>query len=196
MYALCKTVSIFILQKQLVLTSVYRNHADAVFHRIRALTVYLLMNDNNVLYIRIVHIDAVHKKQRRVGISRIIHNHLRRQHGFIEISKIFIDMSQFNLVHNKPFDCNAVALFQVRVFILVADDIGIQKRVPLIVQAALICKVHQHHFGYLYIPPDVPILVKLQRHHIILIQPGHPHRMFHAKRIPWIVIHPFFVAKD
>ena len=125
MDALCEPVAVLILQKKLVLAPVDRYHTDTVLHRVRALPAHLFMDHNDVFYLRVVHVDTVHEEQRRVGVSRLIHDHLGRQHIFVQVREIFIDMPQLDLIYHKPLDRYAVALFQIRVLVLVLDDICI-----------------------------------------------------------------------
>ncbi len=189
-------VAVLILQEELVLAPVDRYHADTVCHRIGTLPVHFFMDDDDILHLRIVDIDSVHEEQRRKSIGSLIRDHLRSQHMFVQICKVFINMPQFDLIHHKPLDRDAVTLFQIRIPVPVLDDIRIQESIQLILQTALIRKIHQHHLGDLYALLDIAIFVKLERHHIIFIEPRHPHGMLHPERIPRIVLHTLLIPHD
>ena len=87
------------------------------------------MNDDNIFYLRIVNIDAVHKKKRRKRIGSLLRNHLPCQNLFVEIGKIFIDVPQPHLLQHEPLNCNTVARLQIGIFLPVFNNVSIQKRI-------------------------------------------------------------------
>ncbi len=105
-------------------------------------------------------------------------------------------MAQSDLIHHKTLHRYAVTLLQIRILIPISDDICVQKSIQLIIQTALIRKIHQYHLGDLDALLDIPILVKFERHHIIFIQSCDSHRMFHSERIPRIILGSFLIPHD
>jgi len=88
-------------------------------------------------------------------------------------------MAKSDLIYHESLHGNPVIPLQIRIFVPVTHYIGIQIRIMLIIQIALIGKIHQYHFRQYD-----RLISDIQRHHIIFIQSGHSYLIGYSECIP------------